>query len=532
MKRSVIAILLLVFILTLAACGSTSTSGSSPSSAAATAEAPSADSSSSAATATTDNTPKVLRVGTLDAAATFDPTTNADCGLGLPLVYDTILHRNYETGEIEPQIATAWKYIDDTTLQLTIRENVKFSNGDTLTPEDILFSLQRFLNPNNRFDTGFQNIDYGNCKVDGNVLTLKLTQASPNLLIQLTNDRWASVLDKAYVEKAGEDSFWDAPVGTGPYTCVENVAGSHATYKLRDDYWGEKPSASEIIVNNYSEMTTMMVDFQNGDLDIVLNVGDTNYTEAQAGSIGDVQIKLFPSYDLLAVTLPEYTKMFDDINVRKAIAYALDTVSITKAVYGSLGEVADSTLIKGVTYYQAQGIYEYNPEKAKELLQAAGYKDGDITLKLVIPSTPVNHKTAEIVQAELAEIGITLTVEEHDFATAIPILMKNGTDISVFGTGGGTFLAADIYAMLQETSTNGGARVTDPTLNGYLTDGRYSMDDAARKQAYETAQKWMFDNYRWLPISYSNDCVLYQKNISDVVGATAKGVNLKYVVIS
>ena len=308
MKRLLSLLLALAMLLGLTACGGSSTSavsGAAGPGAKADSAATEAKQDTPADPGPQDDTPapaedsgepKELRVGTLDSTDNFDPCSNSDCGLGLMLVYDTVLKLNYETMEVEPCIATEWNWVDDTTLELTIREGVTFSNGDPLTPEDVLYSLSRFVFENDQFDPGYNVIDFDASGVDGSKLTLKLKEVDADFLLELTNDRWASVVNEEYV-KANPDSFWDAPCGTGPYTCVENVDGSHSTYQRREDYWGELPSASTITVQNYSELTTMMADFETGALDLALDVGETDYLTAVDGGYGDdVQGKTFKTW--------------------------------------------------------------------------------------------------------------------------------------------------------------------------------------------------------------------------------------------
>lgn len=518
-KKLLALVLALTMVLSLAACGSSDdTQSDAPSSSQSVAEQPSESAE-----------PKTLTVGTMDATDTFDPCSNSDCGLGLTMVYDTILKLNYETMEVEASIATDWEWLDDTTLQLTIRDDAVFSNGDALTPSDVLYSLSRFVYENNQFDPGYDDIDYDNSTIDGNILTLKLLQPSADFLYNLANDRWASVVNEDYV-KANPDSWWDAPCGTGPYVCVENVDGSHSSYTRRDDYWGDLPDAESVTIRHYSESTTMLADFENGALDIALDVSETDYLIAADGGYGAVEAKLFPTWDLLAVCLPEYNPAFDDIRVREAISLALDTTAITNAVYGSLGQVADSILIDGVAYYSPVGVHEYNPEKAKQLLADAGYADG-LAMNVVVPATPTNEACATIVQAYFREVGIELTVEAYDFATAIPILMANGTDISIFGTGGGTYLASQILDTIGAQSTNGGSRVTDADFNSYIEGGRTNLDDSARASQYASAQQWAYDNYRTLPIAYAQAAVLYQSNIGNVTGLVARSIDIVAVTI-
>lgn len=515
--KKIVKILALILAMTtfLAACATTNTDSAA---------------SASGASATADSTqPKTLTVGTLDSADGFDPTANSNCGLGLGLVYDTILKLNYETNEIEAGLAESWEWKDDTTLVLKIRENIKFSNGNTMTPEDVYYSLWRFVYVNDQFDSGYDDIDFDNSTIDGSTLTLKLKQSAPDLLYNLTNDRWASVICKSYVEASDEDAFWDKPIGTGPYVCKENTAGSQATYERRDDYWGDEPEASTITIRYYSESTTMMVDFENKVLDVALDIGETNYQSALSGGYGDALNKVFPAYDNLALTMPEYIKVFDDVNVRKAIALALDTTAITKAVYGSLGTVADSCLINGASYYEPVGVNEYNPEQAKQLLQEAGYEDGKLQLLMLFPSTPYNEKAATIIQAQLAEVGITVKVETGDFATVIPRLMNKECELGLFGTGGGTYTASGIFATIGATSTNAAVTMTDEEFNKYIQEGDSSTDENTRKDAYKNAQERCAELYRMIPIAYSNSADLYQSSIDNVVGLTARSVNLRYV---
>ena len=306
--------------------------------------------------------------------------------------------------------------------------------------------------------------------------------------------------------------------------------GSHSSYERRDDYWGDLPEAESITIRNYSELTTMMVDFDNGDLDLVMDVGETDYNLALDGAYGDDVVgRLYPTYDVLAVTLPEYVELFDNENVRKAIALALDTASITYAVYGSLGTVADSSLIPGVQGYEPIGVNEYDPEASRALLAGEGFNDGDITLLCLFPAMPANEMTATIIQAQLAEVGITVNVETGDFATVIPRLMNNECELGLFGTGGGTFTALDIYNTVRDTSTNAAARVTDETFNEYLNAASGEMDESVRNEEYTAASEALAETCRFIPIAYANAANLYHGNIDNVIGTVARSISLRYV---
>lgn len=552
MKKRMLALLLaLAMLLSLAACGGSDTgtetgAGSAPAenqSAAPAENAPAAEEpelgviGGGEAAPTEEQVaaedaaePETLVVGTMDTTDTFDPCAASSCRIGLMMVFDTILKLNYETQEIEPCIATDWEWLDDTTLKLTIRDDATFSNGEPVTPEDVLYSLSRFVFENNTFDPGFDNINFDESTIEGNVLTLKLNEIDADFLFNLTNDQWASVVCKSYVE-ANPDSWWDAPCGSGPYVCLENAEGSHSSYELRDSYWGQMPDAEKVEIRHYSEATTMIADFENGALDIALAVDELDYLAAQDGAYGaDVKWKLYPTYDVMSLQLPEYNPTFDNEKIREALAYAIDCTGLAAAVYGALGSPMDSMLIPSMKYYFPVGAHEYNPEKARELLKEAGAEN--LEMKLVIPSMPANDKAAVVIQAFLADVGVNLTVESYDFATAIPILMANGTDISIGGTGGGTYLASTLFDTISQYNTNGAARVTDPEFNGHLDAALATVDEDTRAAEYQAAQQWVYDNCRTIPLITGNAVNLFHGRVNDVQGLVARTPDLATVIIT
>ena len=544
MKKIIALLLALTMVLGLCACGGDTAEAAPAQSGATEASAEAAAPAQDAAPAVEGEAeaeaepvpaedspePETLTVGTMDTTDTFDPCAASSCRIGMMMVYDTILQLNYDNQEILPCIASEWEWVDDTTLKLTIREDAVFSNGEPVTPEDVLYSLSRFVFENNTFDPGFDNIDFDASTIEGNILTLKLLEIDADFLFNLTNDQWASVVCKSYVE-ANPEAWWDAPVGSGPYICLENQEGSHSSYELRDSYWGEMPDAEKVVIRHYSEATTMIADFENGALDVALNVDELDYLAALDGAYGeDVQSKLYPAYDVLSIQFPEYNPLFDDVRVRQAIAMSIDYAAFTNAVYGSLGTVADSFLIPNMQYYTSVGTPEYNPEKAKELLKEAGVEN--LEMKLVIPSMPSNDKAAVILQSFLADVGITLNVESYDFATAIPILMANGTDISIGGTGGGTYLASLLLDTISQYTTNGAARITDEEFNSHLDAALVTLDPEVRAQEYAAAQQWLRENYRSIPVASSNAANLYHGRVSNLTGLVARTPNLSDVIIT
>ena len=443
--------------------------------------------------------PIAVTVGTTQAQGTFD-NASMTMNMGYLLVYDTILTRA-EDGSIVGGIASSYEYVDDTTFQLTIRDDVYFSNGELCTPEDVLFSMERFITTNSPYGTStfYDNVIWEECSIEGNVITIKFNNPCPAFVATLATPKWSCVLCKSYVESTGDDEFWDAPVGTGPYTLTEYVADSYMTFERRDDYWGEQPQVETFTIKCYAEETTMFIDFENGVLDACIGISDANVDRIESGEVAG-RVEIDSQYDYVALCLPEYVEAFDDPEVRRAIAHAIDYAAITDTAFGALGKVSTSTVLSNADFYKDVGTYEYDPELARQILADAGYSDGDLSFRMVIVNYPANEKIAEALQAYLAEVGITLTVESYDLSTAMSYFMAADLDIAISELAIPCVDPAQAYVVAEPTHTNACTIQTDEEIVDLLYAAKYEMDSEAREQAYADVQDWFYNSYRWLPI--------------------------------
>ncbi len=451
--------------------------------------------------------PVALTLGTTQAQGSFDNTSMA-MNMGYMLVYDTVLTRDTE-GNIVGAIAEEFEYVDDTTLQLTIRENVYFSNGALLTPEDVLFSLERFITTNSPYTTStfYDNVIWDECTIEGNVLTIKFNNPCPAFTATLANPKWSCVLCKEYIESTGEDEFWDAPVGTGPYVLSKYEADSYMIFDLRDDYWGAQlaenaivPQVEQFTIKCYAEETTMFIDYENGVLDACLGISDANLQRVVSGEVAGTY-DIGSQYDYVMLCLPEYVEAFEDIAVREAIAHAIDYEALTANAFGDLGKTSTSTVLSGTEFYVDKGVYSYDPELSRQILADAGYEEGELVFRMVIVNFPANEKIANAMQDQLKDVGIELKVESYDLGTAMSYFMNSDLDISIGELNVPCVDPAQAYVVAEPTHTNAAMIQTGDEIVDLLYGAKYEMDAEARMEAYAQVQDWFYNNYRWLPIA-------------------------------
>lgn len=535
MKKVLALLLAMVTVLCLcSACGSSSqteapaAAGEAPAEAApaAPAEEPAAEDSAPAAEVSHD-----LVIGTIQGPGSVDPCGSTNL-IGRQLVFDSLFVMNPATGEIEGQLAESWEYLDDCTLKVILKEGATFSNGEPVTAEDVLYSYERYITSNSQSSSYFKVYDFeaSHAEDDRTVILVTYEPYGPGI----TNLLNRGIVCKSWCEGIeNEDVWWDAPVGSGPYRIAENVSGSHAKYELREDYWDTAniPEAQTITVRSYAEALTMAIDFENGDLDACFQLDETDARRFQDSPAEGIALEIVPIHDTFMLCLPEYTPAFDDIRVRQAIAYAIDMNAVADVGMGILALPATSIIPEGVNYHIDVGQYEYNPDKAKALLDEAGF-DYSQSFNVVLVQNATNQRICETIQYYLGAVGINMTVESCDLPTAIGHFMKNETDMSLKETteGAPDLEPNRILDTMLETSTNGGVRITDPEFASYLNGALNTIDPDERADFYKQAQEWAYENCRSIPICNKAAAFAYHTDrIADFQTASVVYPNFRLV---
>lgn len=533
MKKVKILSLLLAIAMTmsLAACGGTSNEGTTPA----------ADSATSAGDGGSSNAgsdePVTITVGVNKVPTSFDILENGT-GMAQKLVYESLFRYNPDTEEIEPWLAESYEWANDEgkTMRIKLRDNVYFSNGEKLTAEDVLYSYSRIADPQNASMQAsyYMMYDYDNSYAEDE-LTVILTTYEPYGPGIANLARIPEIICKSYYENATPEQLWDHTCGTGPYMVVENISGSHTTLALRDDYWNLDAidGVDTFIIRGYSEVSTMFIDFENGALDLVVNLDDSSYQRLLNGEVQGVTVGAVSEMELYYITLPEYVEVFDDIRIREAFTLAINWTVVGEIAMGSLAVPATSNLSSAaVPYYQNQGAYEHNPERAKELIAEAGYADGEIVLNCLGTNTASDIRINETIQAYLAEVGIVMNFESYESSAVMPRIAGGETDFFILTGVAGTEVPEP--ALLMQNCHAGSmlapCKVTDEEYNSYWNQGLYSTDETTRIDAYTKCQEWLHNNYRHIPImEYKAAYAYYDSKIASFTITTGFNADLTRV---
>lgn len=315
---------------------------------------------------------------------------------------------------------------DATTIVYTLRDDVTFSDGTPLTPEDIVatYEFQRD-HANNGSQVGFffDPIDTISKTAD-NEVTIKLKQ--PNVQFQYAAPHMAGFIFKKEqiegdrMDLGGADDFI---VGTGPYKIIEFDPGERVLLEARDDYWNGAPKVKQIEFVRIPDAEAQLLAMQSGQIDGFFNIRIASIEQWKA--LPNVDIYEAPSASTMLLTLNNDTAPFNDVHVRRAIAYSVDREGLLNAVMKGKGEVLQAInppeMWAGVmsadearAFYETIPTYEFDLEKAKAELAQSGVPNGfEFTVPVANNATDAINVLQNLAQ-NLAEIGVTLRLEEVD----------------------------------------------------------------------------------------------------------------------
>ena len=433
-----------------------------------------------------------LIIGVTDAPTPVNPTMTA-AGYMENMIFEALIGLDPRTGEYMPLLAESWEWLDNVTLKLNLRQDAYFTNGEHFVSSDALFSLQEKAKD---LVARFSTYDWDNCSTpDDYTLILKFDPEYGPALAFLT--QW-KMMSQSWFESATADDFMYQPNGTGPYTITEHVSGSHCTFVRKDSgqYWGVLPEPTEVTYRYYAERSTMYIDFESGALDAAFNLTASDAARVLAGNApAGTEYRLGSLQDVLKFILCENIPIWDDIRVREAFMISVDWDAVAQAVYGVLYIPGTSAFPSDVRFYTNVGKYEYNPERARELMRDAGLEGQRIQLRHIC--TPGNDVIAEAVQASVRELGFDMTIEMYDVPTAIPMLREGLSDfVTVQGAGASAVVDPDMFMnTLAPNSTLLPARFTSPEYVEWYTQSLRN-DPNARASAYAEIQRFFMREFR------------------------------------
>lgn len=422
--------------------------------------------------------------------------------------------------EIEGRLATDWEFVDPTRLRFTLREDVTFHDGTPFDAEAVKFTWDRAFDgdPPGRW-ASLAGPVAGIEIVDEYTVDLVAEQPYGPLLLTATMP-YTGIVSPSAVEEMGEE-FSRAPVGTGPFEFVEWRSNERIVLEANEDYWRGRPALDRVVFRTIPEEGARMLSLQTGEVDMVLMPTpselpaleeDPNFVVEGAPGVGVFYLAFNLNKDIV-----------DDVRVRQAIAHAIDRQLIVDAVLEGGGVLATSVIGEPVFGYSDMELnerYPYDPERAVELLEEAGYARGEdglmrnadgepLTLRM-LPSNGRSLKDreiAEVLQEFLRQVGITVEMDIYEWATTFELMrgetldyhMNTFTWFTTTGDADYTMFSNFVSTELPPESWNRW-RYANENVDEWIKAARASLDQEERQALYADVQDQLAEDLPTIPI--------------------------------
>lgn len=324
----------------------------------------------------------------------------------------------FGTGDMRPTIASGFERTGEGVYVVKLRQNVHDHNGEPITASDVVFSFEQPI------AIGERTSSLGEIaavkKIDDYTVEFNM---EPDLLGSFERAMTSTPIVSQKSYEASSTGFSSDPVGTGPYYIANWTPGASLTLKKDENYWGKdegfnNQNLDEIEVKFIAEPAQVAIELETGNVDFAYNTSSKD-ADSFVGKAGfTVTNKPFAQVRGLGFNC-DPSSACSDVRIRQAICYAIDNAGILQSVYDGKGGVATCLAVPepeaGLVIdfdpaWKEMSPYEYNVEKAKELMAEAGYPDGGLKLKLMAKDQDEYRSTCQVIQANLAKIGIEVEI--------------------------------------------------------------------------------------------------------------------------
>ncbi|ULR32501.1 ABC transporter substrate-binding protein [Dickeya fangzhongdai] len=458
----------------------------------------------------------ILTIGRREDSTTFDPiksAQNADNWV-FSNVFDVLIRVDKTGTKLEPGLAQSWTVSPDGTVYTFTLREARFSDGSPVTAQDAVFSLTRIRDSKESLWRDSYSIIDKLAAPDAHTLVVTLKSPSAPFLSQLALPN-ASVLPEKIVHSLGEETFAEKPIGSGAFVIKSWARGDRIVLVKNPYYWqADHVSLDGVEWQTIPDDNTRMLKVQAGELDAALSVPFSRIVSLQKDP--NLKVVLDPSTREDSLLINHSHGLLGKVEVRQALDYAIDKSAIVKTVTFNYGSVANSYIPKGALYYYADNLQRpYDPQKAKQMLKAAGASD--LTLNYVVNAgDEVDEQIAVLLQQQLAKAGVTVNLQKVDPSQSWSMLIAGDFDISV------NYWTNDIldpdqkttFVLGHDSNMNYMTRYQNDQVKALVAAARVEMDPKKREQMYIDLQKMAKDDANWIDLYYSPYRNVTRKNIS------------------
>ncbi len=425
-------------------------------------------------------------------------------------IFEGLMHPD-STGAVYPAVAESYDISDDgLTYTFTLREGIKFHNGEPVTIEDVKYTMDRIMGTETGTPLRSELANVASVETpDDSTIVFTLNQRDSAFL---SNLYYAKI-----VPKTNEENFNTFPIGTGPFKFAEYLPEQRVVIEKFEDYWQEGvPHLDQVEFRIIPDREAALLSLQLGEIDMFPRLPIDRVAELGEG------FKTIEGSSNMVQLMPMNNNVepFDDIRVRQAVNYAVDVDEIIEAVAFGYGRKLGSNMSPVMAKYYKEGLentYDYDPDKAIELLTEAGYPDG-FDLTITIPSNYQFHvDTGQVIFQQLANVGIDVEIELVEWGVWLERVYQGreyqATIIAFTGK-------LDAYKVLNKyisTDRTNFFNFENAEVDELMAAAAQELDDEAAVEMYKRVQEIITENAPAVYIMDPEFSIAMKENISGYV---------------
>lgn len=399
------------------------------------------------------------------------------------LVFDKLFEIDPDTLSPAPQLCESWTN-DGDVWTFAIFDNVFFHDGEHMTAEDVKASMEYAKTfPTTADYTSF----WTDIEVSGDY-TLTVTTDGP-CSMTLYNMASIKILPKKLIDE-GHD-FAVQPIGSGPYKYVDRVLGDSIEFEAFEDYFdaNHHPHIKHMTWKVIPEGSSRTIALEAGEADVVIEVESNDVTRLEESD--DIAVYRVGGTRLNFFAMNNEVYPFNNKDFRRAVNAAIDREAVITVACNGQGAPATAHAPDTYEGYSAAGSQGYDIEKAKEYLAASGVDTENLVFTCIVPSDTA-RRTAEVIQAELAELGITMEIENMDYATQLSAIMSGDYETSIAGYTSNNlcmFLSGFYHSKAIDAANL--ARLNDEYVDGLIDLSKTQIEDGERAESFRQAIEYI-----------------------------------------
>jgi peptide/nickel transport system substrate-binding protein len=447
-------------------------------------------------------------------------------------VFENLVKFGNDNMNVEPQLAESWNVSEDgLTWTFKLRKGVTFHDGTDFNARAVYDSFARIIDPNHPFH-GYGKWTYLSLSLKYvtkitiiDDYTISLTTEIPYAPLINNLALWLCPILSPKAMAEYKDQIGMHPVGTGPFKFVSWVKDDHIVLVRNESYWRGRPKLEKIILKSIPETSTRLMALQSGAIDIADDLDPDSIALVKRDA--NLVIKENASVNVGYIAMNTAKPYLADVRVRQAINHAIDKSVLIQTLFQGLAIPAKSAFAPSIwSYNDAIVPYDFDPARAKSLLKEAGF---DFGREIELWAMPVSRaympdpvKTAELIQAYLAAVGMKVKIVRYDWGAYLQKTSNGEHDLCMLGWLGGN---ADpdnfLYGLLSaDTAQVPGASNVALWANAEFTElvkkAQKTFDKPARTEYYEKAQMIFHNEAPWVPIAHTTVIRSYHNRVQDV----------------